>query len=60
MGKKPQGPSLRLELGEPLATQLHEFCEKNYRKKTEVIREALTAYFEDWAVKQEERGRGKT
>jgi len=43
-------------LGEPLASQLTEFCAENYRKKTDVVREALTGYFERWAEQQEKKG----
>lgn len=38
---------------EPLAGQLDDFCRKHFRNKTEVIREALTAYFEEWAAQQD-------
>ena len=53
MAKKVSVGGFRLDLGEPLAGQLTAFCNANFRKKTEVIREALTAYFEEWAKKQE-------
>jgi Arc/MetJ-type ribon-helix-helix transcriptional regulator len=39
MAKKRGG--FRLDLGEPLASDLTRFCKVNYRKKTEVVREAL-------------------
>jgi metal-responsive CopG/Arc/MetJ family transcriptional regulator len=55
LAKKLSIGGFRLDLGEPLASQLTEFCEKNYRKKTEVIREALADYFEQWAEEQEKK-----
>lgn len=54
MAKKLSVGGFRLDLGEPLASQLTDFCRENFRKKTEVIREALTDYFEEWATKQDE------
>lgn len=39
MAKKRGG--FRLDLGEPLASELTRFCERNFRKKTEVVRQAL-------------------
>jgi hypothetical protein len=53
MAKKPSIGGFRLDLGEPLAGQLTAFCEENFRKKTEVIREALATYFDRWAAEQE-------
>jgi hypothetical protein len=53
--KKSSVGGFRLDLGEPLAGQLTAFCNANFRKKTEVIREALTDYFDAWAMDQEER-----
>mgnify|MGYP002359176131 CR=1 FL=1 len=55
MAKKPSGGGFRLDLGEPLAGQLADFCEQNFRTKTQVIREALTAYFEQWATAQDNK-----
>jgi metal-responsive CopG/Arc/MetJ family transcriptional regulator len=55
MAKKLSVGGFRLDLGEPLAAQLTEFCENNFRKKTEVIREALATYFEEWAAEQEKK-----
>lgn len=55
MAKKLSIGGFRLDLGEPLSDQLTEFCENNYRKKTEVIREALASYFEEWAAGQERK-----
>ena len=37
---------LRLDLGEPLATQLDDFCKAKHRKKTQLIRELLSEYLE--------------
>jgi hypothetical protein len=45
--KMPNTAGFRLDLGEPLATQLSEFCVHHRRKKTEVIREALDRFFKD-------------
>jgi hypothetical protein len=53
--KKLSVGGFRLDLGEPLAAQLTAFCENNFRKKTEVIREALTTYFEQWAAAEERK-----
>jgi metal-responsive CopG/Arc/MetJ family transcriptional regulator len=57
--EKAKKTGFRLNLGEPLATQLDEFCDRNYRKKTEVIREALATYFENWAADQEGKNRNQ-
>jgi hypothetical protein len=55
VAKKLSVGGFRLDLGEPLANQLTEFCEQNFRKKTEVVREALSEYFDRWAEEQEQR-----
>jgi hypothetical protein len=44
MAEKPSGGGFRLDLGEPLASQLTQLCQRNFRSKTQVIREALTMY----------------
>jgi len=49
----------RLDLGEPLATRLTDFCEVNFRGKTQVIREALTEYFERQKNKIDESQRAE-
>lgn len=58
MAKKPSVGGFRLDLGEPLAGQLSDFCHQHFRKKTEVVREALTAYFEQWAADQDREPKG--
>lgn len=40
-----RGSSFRLDLGEPLASELTDFCSTNFRNKTQVIRQALSEYF---------------
>ena len=57
--QKPSVGGFRLDLGEPLASQLAEFCKKNYRKKTEVIREAVTQYLDRWAVEADKKSDGQ-
>ncbi len=58
MGKRPPDVGgFRLNLREPLERQLDDFCREHFRKKTEVIREALTAYFDAWAQREEESRR---
>jgi metal-responsive CopG/Arc/MetJ family transcriptional regulator len=42
MAKKREG--FRLDLREPLASELTRFCKINYRKKTEVVRQALAEF----------------
>jgi hypothetical protein len=56
--KKISVGGFRLDLGEPLESQLTAFCEENFRKKTQVIREALTMYFENWAAQKEQEKDG--
>jgi hypothetical protein len=59
MAKRPPDVGgFRLNLREPLAGQLDEFCANHFRKKTEVIREALTAYFDSWADQQDKKRDG--
>jgi hypothetical protein len=53
--KKLSVGGFRLDLGEPLAGQLTEFCKRKHRKKTEVVREALEALFEHWAEEEEKQ-----
>jgi metal-responsive CopG/Arc/MetJ family transcriptional regulator len=55
MAKKPSIGGFRLDLGEPLATQLSEYCNRNFRNKTELIREALKLYFESRDKESAER-----
>jgi hypothetical protein len=56
MAKRPPDiGGFRLNLREPLEGQLDAFCRENFRKKTEVVREALTLYFEEWAKQQENK-----
>jgi hypothetical protein len=38
---------LRLDLGEPLASDLDDFCKAKHRKKTQLIRELLSDYLEN-------------
>jgi len=52
MSKKSGG--FRLDLGEPLATRLSEFCETNFRNKTQLIREVLKAYLDSHERKRDE------
>lgn len=54
MAKKPSTGGFRLDLKEPLASQLTHFCEAHFRKKTDVVREALTSYFERWDIEQKD------
>ncbi len=37
---------LRLDLGDPLATDLEDFCKAKHRKKTQLIRELVSDYLE--------------
>jgi hypothetical protein len=37
-------PSFRLDLGEPLATELDDFCRAHFRGKTQLIRELVSDY----------------
>jgi hypothetical protein len=37
----------RLDLGEPLATDLDDFCRAKFRKKTQLIRELLRDYLDE-------------
>jgi hypothetical protein len=37
---------LRLDLGEPLVTDLEDYCTAKHRKKTQLIREILSDYLE--------------
>jgi hypothetical protein len=46
MANTGESKGFRLDLGEPLATQLADFCKEKFRGKTQVVREALTEYFE--------------
>jgi hypothetical protein len=56
VANKPSGGGFRLDLGEPLASQLSDFCERNFRNKTQVIREALTIYLQKLDEKKLEEG----
>ena len=38
---------LRLDLGEPLASDVDDFCKAKHRKKTQLIRELLSDYLEN-------------
>jgi hypothetical protein len=38
---------LRLDLGEPLASALDDFCKAKHRKKTQLIRELLSNFLEE-------------
>lgn len=45
MPKRSRG-GFRLDLGEPLAAELTDFCKAKYRNKTELIRQALKEYLD--------------
>lgn len=53
MAKSLKG-GFRLHLREPLESQLDSYCKENFRNKTELIRELVTAYL---AARKSERDR---
>jgi metal-responsive CopG/Arc/MetJ family transcriptional regulator len=48
---------LRLDLGEPLVSDLDDFCKAKHRKKTQLIRELVSDYLEKQMKNSETRER---
>ena len=53
----PSSRSPKIDLGDGFSA--YGFCEAQFRKKTDVVREALTSYFEKWAIEQKGKAKNK-